>query len=68
MKPFLSYIGSKQKFMKKLKPLFPKNINNYYAFITNYLDMDNFKIYFDSHKIDIIKDAKYTDNNSSLKK
>ncbi len=30
MKPFLSYIGSKQKFMKKLVPLFPEEINNYY--------------------------------------
>lgn len=30
MKPFLSYIGSKQKFMNKLDPLFPEKINNYY--------------------------------------
>jgi DNA adenine methylase len=30
MKPFLSYIGSKQKFMNKLDPLFPEDINNYY--------------------------------------
>lgn len=30
MKPFLSYIGSKQKFMDKLDPLFPETIKNYY--------------------------------------
>ncbi|HBS53020.1 MAG TPA: modification methylase, partial [Flavobacterium sp.] len=30
MKPFLSYIGSKQKFMNKLDTLFPETINNYY--------------------------------------
>ena len=30
MKPFLSYIGSKQKFMDKLDQLFPESINNYY--------------------------------------
>ena len=30
MKPFISYIGSKQKFMKKIAPYLPKEINNYY--------------------------------------
>lgn len=30
MKPFLSYIGSKQKFMKKIELFFPETINNYY--------------------------------------
>jgi DNA adenine methylase len=30
MKPFISYIGSKQKIMKQIEPYLPKEINNYY--------------------------------------
>ena len=30
MKPFLSYVGSKQKWMNKIKEFFPEEINNYH--------------------------------------